>query len=117
MRTKKVEEKTIIPTLPNIRQCIEYAKANPLTVEEIRRIEGDEKVIKVYEGLHNPETLGEAFSRAVIENRIPQDEELLASLNDELARSIVVVVKFYKELQKWGAAYYQIMMEKYGVKI
>ena len=116
MRTKKVEDKTIIPTLPNIRQCIEYAKGNPLTVEEIRRIEGDEKVIKVFEGLHNPETLGEAFSRAIIENRLPQSEEL-ASLNDEIARTVIMVVKFYKELQKWGAAYYQIMLEKYGVKV
>ena len=116
MRTKKVEEKPIIPTLPNIRQCIEYAKGNPLTVEEIRRIEGDEKVIKVFEGLHNPETLGEAFSRAIIENRLPQSEEL-ASLNDEIARTVIMVVKFYKELQKWGAAYYQIMLEKYGGKV
>ena len=115
MRTKKVEEKPIIPTLPNIRQCIEYAKENPLTVEEIRRFEGDEKVIKVFEGLHNPETLGEAFSRAIIENRIPQSEDI-ASLNDEIARTVVMVVKFYKELQKWGAAYYQIMFEKYGAK-
>lgn len=103
MRMRRSQVATA-PQLPTMRDCMGFLFANPLTVEEHRRAHEDDEIIMVFEGLHNEET-----RRGVWQTYIDE----IGGVED-----IVKYVTSYTEnILRWGAAYYQIMMEKYEGKV